>query len=267
MSFEDVDPLAGPTSYGKNYYSDYSGTQITGIMDWKGNFMSMVNEGVWPAGTAERTSFEFGGIALSDWAMTSNPSSNPNPDKPFNKDWWYSEYNQMSVYNTARTKTGNRGGAGANGSNNFAVVYGYDDVYANTTKEATFVIPSKTLKSLKICNTAYTYGVIQNGNVWEGKDEVTVLAQSLVKTKGYLTLIIKCYDGGDNLVKRIETPLADYRNGKNFCVTTWTTIAVNAANVSKVQFDFWGSDVQAGGLCTPAYVAIDDIVWNNLNVE
>ena len=106
----------------------------------------------------------------------------------------------MSVYNTARTKTGNRGGAGANGSNNFAVVYGYDDVYANTTKEATFVIPSMTLKSLKICNTAYTYGVIQNGNVWEGEDDVTVLAQSLVKTKGYLTLIIKCYDGDDNLV-------------------------------------------------------------------
>lgn len=267
IDFEDVtsigyeEAMANPTSYGLNYYQSVgSFSQVLGITDTNGYFWSDVNSGVWPAGTAERTSFEFGGIALSDWAMTSNPSSNPNPGEPFTDKWWMSEYNQMSVYNTARTKTGNRGGAGANGSNNFAVVYGYDDVYANTTKEATFVIPSMTLKSLKICNTAYTYGVIQNGNVWEGEDDVTVLAQSLVKTKGYLTLIIKCYDGDDNLVKRIETPLADYRNGKNFCVTTWTTIEVNAANVDKVQFGFWGSDVQAGGLCTPAYVAIDDVV-------
>lgn len=261
MSFEDVDVLAGPTSYGRNYYSDYNGTQITGIMDLDGNFMSMVNEGSWPKGTAERTSFEFGGIAVSDWAMTSNPSSNPNPGEPFTDKWWMSEYNQMSVYNTARTKTGNRGGAGANGSNNFGVVYGYDDTYSNTTKEASFTMPMGpvTLKSLKVCNTAYTYGVIQNGNVWVG-DGITVLANSLVKTQGYLTLIIKCYDGSGNLVKRVETPLADYRNGKNFCVTTWTEVTIGASNVEKVQFGFWGSDVTTGGLCTPAYVAIDDIV-------
>ncbi|MDE7418792.1 MAG: DUF4465 domain-containing protein [Muribaculaceae bacterium] len=262
VPFEDVDVLAGPTSYGRNYYSDYSGTQITGIMDLDGYFMSMVNKGVWPAGTAERTSFEFGGIAVSDWAMISNPSSNPNPDKPFKTDWWYSEYNQMSVYNTARTATGNRGGAGANGSNNFGVVFGYDDSYGYI-KEASFtnIYGSMTLKSLKICNTAYTYGVIQNGNKWYENGVESGTAVSLVETKGYLNLIIKCYDDSGNLVKRIETPLADYRNGKNLCLTTWTTIPVNAANVAKVQFGFWGSDVGKDGLNTPAYVAIDDIIW------
>lgn len=108
MSFEGVDVLAGPTSYGRNYYSDYSGTQITGIMNLDGSFTSMENEGSWPLGSDIAPSYMFGGIAVSDWAMTSNPSSNPNPDKPFNKDWWYSEYNQMSVYNTARTATGDR---------------------------------------------------------------------------------------------------------------------------------------------------------------
>ena len=251
--------MANPTSYGLNYYSEFGDSQIQGIMDSNGTFVSQENEGSWPAGSTAVPSYMFGGIALSNWAMISNPSTNPNPGKPFKSDWWMSEYNQMSVYNTARTATGNRGGAGAGGSDNFGVVYGYDDTYANTTKEASFVIPNMTLKSLKICNTAYTYGVIQNGNVWEG-DGVTVLAQSLVKTKGYLTLIIKCYDESDNLVKRVETPLADYQNGKNFCVTTWTEIPINASGVSKVQFGFWGSDVTTGGLCTPAYVAIDDIV-------
>lgn len=259
MSFEDVDVLAGPTSYGLNYRSDYNGTQITGIMDLDGIFMSMENEGSWPPGDPIAPSYMFGGIAVSDWAMTKNPSSNPNPDKPFNKDWWYSEYNQMSVYNTARTATGNRGGAGANGSNNFGVVYGFDDSYGYA-KEASFDIQSMTLKSLKICNTAYTYGVIQNGNTWIGENGVEVTAKSLKDSKGYFNLIIKCFDASGNMVKRIETPLADYRNGKDFCVTTWTTITVNAANVAKVQFGFWGSDIHEGGPTTPCYVAIDDIV-------
>ena len=74
MSFEGVDVLAGPTSYGRNYYSDYSGTQITGIMNLDGSFTSMENEGSWPLGSDIAPSYMFGGIAVSDWAMTSNPS-------------------------------------------------------------------------------------------------------------------------------------------------------------------------------------------------
>ncbi len=259
--YEDAIPMANPTSYGSNYYATTgSYAQVGMLYDISGNFSSTVNPGVWPVGTDERTSFEFGGIALSDWAMTSNPASNPNPGKPFTDEWWMSEYNQMSVYNTDRTATGNRGGAGANGSNNFGIVYGFNDSY-NYNKEASFEIPMgpMTLTSLKICNTAYTYGVIQNGNVWRGEGGVTVLAESLKDTHGYLTLIIKCYNGID-LIKRIETPLADYQGSKEFCVKTWTEIPVNVANVTKVEFGFWGSDVQAGGLRTPAYVAIDDIV-------
>lgn len=260
ISFAAGDALAGPTSYGANYYYGFGDDQVQGIMDMDAFFVAPENEGAWPVGSSVNPSFMFGGIAVSDWAMISNPSSNPNPGKPFTSEWWMSEYNQMSVYNTARTATGNRGGAGAGGSDNFGVVYGYDDSFGYT-KEASFTLSdAKTLKSLKICNTAYTYGVIQNGNEWNGEGGVVVTAESLVKTKGYLTLIIKCYDGSDNLVKRVETPLADYQNGKNFCVTTWTEVPINAANVAKVQFGFWGSDVKSGGLCTPAYVAIDDIV-------
>lgn len=258
----NTDVLANPTSWGRNYYTDtLNYQQVKSLMDYDGYFLSEINSGIWPVGSTRRESYAFGGIALSDWAITQNPSVNPNPNRPFNSDWWMSEDNQMSVKNTARTAAGQRGGAGAGGSDNFGVVYGYDDSFGYT-KEATFTIPvgPMTLKSLKICNTAYTYGVIQNGNEWHGEGGVVVTAESLVKTKGYLTLIIKCYDGSDNIVKRVETPLADYRNGKSFCVTTWTEVPINASNVEKVQFGFWGSDVKSGGLCTPAYVAIDDIV-------
>ncbi|MCM1139715.1 MAG: DUF4465 domain-containing protein [Muribaculum sp.] len=269
IDFEDMtdingeDAMANPTSYGLNYYPETSGTQITDLFDMDGYFMSSTNSGVWPIGSGDYTqSFMFGGIALSDWAMTSNPSSNPNPGKPFTDEWWMSEYNQMSVYNTARTTTGNRGGAGANGSNNFGIVYGFDDSYGYV-KEASFDIPNGpvTFKSIKICNTAYTYGVIQNGNVWTGENGVEVHAVSLKSSKGYFNLIIKCMDESGNVVKRIETPLADYRDNKDICITNWTEIQVNATNVSKIQFGFWGSDIQGGGPATPAYVAIDDIVF------
>lgn len=258
----NADVLANPTSRGTNYYTDtLNYQQVKSLMDYNACFLSEINSGIWPVGSPRRESYAFGGIALSDWAITQNPSVNPDPNRPFNADWWMSEDNQMSVKNTARTATGQRGGAGAGGSDNFGVVYGYDDSFGYT-KEATFTIPMgpMTLKSLKICNTVYAYGVIQNGNEWHGEGGVVVTAESLVKTKGYFTLIIKCYDGSGNLVKRVETPLADYRNGKNFCVTTWTEVSINATNVEKVQFGFWGSDVKSGGLCTPAYVAIDDIV-------
>lgn len=253
--------MANPTSYGLNYYHNSGYTQVTDLMSSDYVFMSMVNSGRWPDDSDETQSFMFGGIALSDWAMISNPSTNPNPGELFNSEWWYSQFNQMSVYNTERTATGNRGGAGAGGSDNFGIVYGFDDSYGYT-KEASFniLMDAATLKSLKICNTAYTYGVIQHGNTWYGENDVVIKTQPLVGNDGYLTLIIKCFDGNDNLIKRVETPLADYRNGKDFCITTWTEIPINASGVSKVQFGFWGSDVVAGGIRTPAYVAIDDIV-------
>lgn len=270
IDFENVvsqdyeDAMAGPTSYGLNYYYNSGYTQVTGIFDNDADMMpyfaSTLNTGSFGTSTAV-PSFMYGGIALSDWAITSNPSTNPNPGKPFNSEWWYSEYNQMSVYNTARTATGNRGGAGAGGSDNFGIVYGFADSYGYT-KDASFELPmgAATLKSLKVCNTAYTYGAIQNGNTWTGVNGVVIKTKPLKDSKGYFELIIKCYDGSGNLVKRVETPLADYRNGKNFCITTWTEIPINASNVEKVEFGLWGSDIVEGGLQTPAYVAIDDIV-------
>jgi len=264
IDFEDFDAsmMANTTSWGRNYYKDTLGmSQVFGICDGSYSFFSTVNE------YSNETSFMYGGIALSNWCMMSNPSTNPNPyaskyGTSVPEDWWYTEFNQMSVYNTARTGMGDRGGAGASGDN-FGVVFGFDDSYGYI-KEASFELQGEvSLKSLKICNTAYTYGVIQHGNIWYKEDgTVSGTAVSLKDTKGYLTLIIKCFDANDNIVKRIETPLADYQNNRNFCITEWTEIPINADNVYKVQFGFWGSDVGPDGLNTPAYVAIDDITYS-----
>ncbi len=267
ITFDDFDEslMANTTSYGANYYESLPGyPQVTYIYDNDGLFESVINEHVSITTDEEEQSFMYGGIALSNWAMTANPSSNPNPGEPFNSDWWMSQYNQMSVYNTARTATGERGGAGAGGSNNFGVVFGYDG-YDGWIQEASFSLPEgSTLKSMKICNTAYTYGVIQHGNEWYEDGKSSGTAKSLKDTHGYLKLTIKCIDGSNTVVKRVEAYLADYRNGKNICPTVWTTININADSVETVKFEFEGSDTDpVYGLNTPAYVAIDDIVLTN----
>lgn len=267
ITFDDFDGslMANTTSYGANYYESLSGyPQVTYIYDNDGLFASEINEHANVTTGEEEQSFMYGGIALSNWAITANPTSNPNPGKPFNSDWWMSQYNQMSVYNTARTATGERGGAGAGGSNNFGVVFGYDG-YGGWIQEASFSLPEgSTLKSMKICNTAYTYGVIQHGNEWYEDGKLSGTAKSLKDTHGYLKLTIICLNSSKVAVKRVETYLADYRNGKSICPTVWTKIDINAEDVETVKFAFEGSDNDPQyGLNTPAYVAIDDIVLVN----
>ena len=114
--------MAMPTSYGANYYGQAgSYTQVEEIYDPDGVFIAGVNRinGVY--------AFYNGGIALSKWNLRSNPTdmssvSHTDGIKELPADWWYSYYNQMSVYNT-NSADGANVGAGHSG-NNFAVVYG-----------------------------------------------------------------------------------------------------------------------------------------------
>lgn len=259
----DTDLMANPTSWGRNYYIDtLTYYHVEFIYDDSGCFESWENIHANPQTGIDEYSFQYGGIALSNWAITYNPSTNPNPhtgSDTLPEGWWYSQYNQMSVYNTECATNADRGGAGAGGSDNFGVVYGYDG-YQGWIQEASFDIPKgSTVKSMKICNTAYTYGVIQNGNKWYEDGKLSGTAESLVDSEGYLKLTIKCLNSSGISVKNVEVYLADYRDGKAICPTTWTKIDINAKDVKTVKFSFEGSDTGTYGLNTPAYVAIDDI--------
>lgn len=78
------------------------------------------------------------------------------------------------------------------------------------------------------------------------------------------TTTITFDDFAGNKLATYTKVLADYRNGKNENpVTTWTYWPINQAGVGFVKFNFSGSDTGEYGLNTPAYLCIDDIVFEN----
>lgn len=262
IDFEDAaDYLAGPTSYGENLYSTAGDYQYFGYADVNAEAYFMINENY---GTYE---FWNGGIAISDWCIRKNMDGHTN-------DWWYSYLNQCSVYNAAVNEDKRRGGAGYDDSNNFAVVYGYVDAYNSSYMnypEITFDAPG-TVSDLWICNSAYTYGVIMNGNHWDdGEDDGwtgTALPLKDVTDKdgkkGYLRVDAYGFNGdvATNNGKPVSFYLADYNadatTGK--VITAWTEWNLSSlGNVTKIKFNVVGNDSGQYGLNTPAYFCLDNI--------
>lgn len=250
IDFKNFAPsmMAGPTSYGENYYSKSGSSQVKMIKDLKGIFTSKVNKN----GTV--VEFWNGGIALSKW--------NYRTKKGTSEDWWYSYLNQMSVYNTSSVD-GRNAGAGHNGDDNFGVVFGYVDKYNEKfgmNKPSFQLDKPRKLVGLWICNSSYVYGVMQKGNKF-GNEGV---AKSLEASNGYFEVILECYDKDGKLLKEYRRLLADYRIGHAVVipVTTWEYWEIGQSGVQTVKFNFTGSDTGAYGLNTPAYLCIDDIVLN-----
>lgn len=249
IDFSDFAPsmMAGPTSYGENYYSaTAAGNQVTEISNQL--FKSTVNSGY---GGIE---FWNGGIALSHW----NYRSNPTDDASLPNDWWYSYKNQMSVYNTS-SADGSNANAGR-GDNNFGVVFGYVDSYNQqfgVEKPSFSLKVPMRLQGLWICNSSYTYGVMKYGNTFGNVG----VAQPLEAIGGYFKVILECYDENNSPIATYSKLLADYRpdSARVEPVTTWSYWSIGASNVKKVKFNFEGSDSGDYGLNTPAYICIDDI--------
>lgn len=252
IDFEDASLLAGPTSYGANLYADYSGTKYikyehrisrTNTFTCGLNYMN------------DAYNFWNGGIAISQWNIRSNPAD------ASSEDWWYSYLNQCSVYNTASTD-GSNTGAGAGGSNTFAVMYGYEDFYntAWMSKPYFTFTQAVNVTSMAICNSSYAYGVMKYGNKFGNVG----VAQSLESSKGWFKVIATGYKS-DGTTQTAEKYLCDYRDSANPKValqTTWETWDLGFTDVVKVEFNFEGSDSGTYGLNTPAYLCIDNILIN-----
>ncbi len=247
ITFDDFESymLAAPTSKGENYYSYLApGQQVIEIFDPNYVFVSNLNT---VGGYQDLSS---GGIAVSNWNYRSNITGKTG-------DWWYSWDNQMSVYNTNSTDGANTN-AGHSGSN-FGVVYGYSDEYnqAYMAKPEFYLDDERTLVGLWICNTSYTYGIIENGNKF-GKEGVAI---PLKDTKGYFQVMLECYDYSENLITTKTYMIADYRDGHTQVdpATSWVYWPINVDGVGIVKFNFTGSDIGDYGLNTPAFLCIDDI--------
>ena len=195
---------------------------------------------------------------------------------------------QLSVYDSKKTDEFGTNGSGHNGSNNFAVQYGYMDE-AQTNGYATqicYVLPSlcfldydssdysdatsdsgfaytepHVIDHMYVTNTAYTlnqltYGVTVGGNNgFKPSDETPYVG---LKEDSWFKIVATGYD--ENLQITGTTEFYLCKNGK--CVTEWTKWDLSSLGaVVKVEFNFEGDEFMTGGfgLTIPAYFAYDDV--------
>lgn len=249
IGFENADGvLAGPTSYGENLYATYDGTRfITGseeLMDGV-DFQFGINE------DAGEYNFWNGGVVRSQWNYRTDIEGKT-------EGWWMTYSNQCSVYNTASVDGSNKG-AGADGSNTFAVINGYNDGNFNHSAASMSFSGGKeyVIEDLMYCPTSYLYGVMTNGSAYS-----TNPGMSLESVRGWFKMTVTGYDAAGNVTSTVDEYVADFRDSerKVEIPTTWTPLNLTGlGKVNKIVFNFTGSDTGAYGMNTPAYMAIDNI--------
>lgn len=242
--------LAGPTSYGANLYESYTGTRFTTgqiAVEEGVDFIFGINESLYD----DEINFWNGGMVLSQWNYRSNPADQSG-------DWWMSYNNQCSVYNTASTD-GTNTGAGAGGSNTFAVINGYQDNNSMSSM-AQFSFSgtaSYVVESVMICPPSYLYGTIELGNAFG--------STPLKENAGWFKIMAYGFDAQGNATNggnAVEKYICDYRNASAQVATpsTWQEWNLSELGaVHTVKFQFQGSDTGAYGLNTPAYMCLDNI--------
>lgn len=242
--------MADTTSYGDNAYSSWGGTQIAPYVHSPSNLRFAVKG----AGGATPVEFWDGGFVVSDWNYKSNIPGQSG-------DWWYSYLNQCSVY--SGTDGAKNGGYG--GSSNFAVMFGYVDFFNSTyatRPTLNFTSGSGVVEGMYICLSAYTYGVIMNGNTF-GSGTATPL-KDVDGGTGYLKLLAYGFNGSTptNGGDPVEIYLARYNNYLPVAgpLISWTYFDLaDLGTVTRVEFNFDGNDSGTYGLNTPAYICIDNV--------
>ena len=138
------------------------------------------------------------------------------------------------------------GTTGANNSKKFAIAYS-DSAYFTLSAV-------KSIKSVYVNNTTYTYKTIHDGNSYA----------SAFKSGSYYCVKFTGYDVNGKMTGSATAYLADYRNGKNHIVKNWEKIDLSTlGKVKKVVLTFDSSDKGTYGINTPTYVAIDDVAFTD----
>ena len=159
---------------------------------------------------------------------------------------------QLTVYKKGVSGL-TRTGGGHNGSDNFAVHYGYMD---GSQYNMTEVLPSisfadgvsRIIDSMYVTNTTYALNCYIDGNGLTAK----------IGPDDWVKLVATGYD--DAGVKTGETSIY-LCNGPDDIVMDWTKFDLSVlGKVQKVEFNVTGSSDNGYGFSQPAYFAYDDVV-------
>lgn len=165
----------------------------------------------------------------------------------------YGDYmSQLTVYDKDADGLETSGG-GHNGSNNFAMHYGYcdDSGYNETTQDALPAIyfednKARVIDHLWVYMSTYELNCILNGNGFTEPMKDGDYVE--IKAIGHKE---------DGTTETISIRVADYQNG---IIEDWTKWDLSSlGKVKKVQFNVIGTNDNGYGFSQPAYFAYDDV--------
>lgn len=145
-------------------------------------------------------------------------------------------------------------GAGAGGSQNYAVAY--------SGSHAFFNLPSNTLlSSVSLANTTYAALSMQTGDSFAKK-----FGGATGNDPDFFRVSLNGFDGLNgtgNAIGSVTVNLADFtfaNNSQDFILSNWLTVDLTSiASSRSVALSFASSDVGAFGINTPTYVALDNL--------
>jgi len=150
-------------------------------------------------------------------------------------------------------------GSGASGSRTYAV--SFVDAWGFSPALPQIVVPEGvSLVSAQVTNTTYAYYSMLEGDQFAKK-----FGGSSGNDPDWFKLTIFGKDLAGQLLGLIEFYLADFRfedNLQDYIVNTWQTIDLTSiGNARILEFSLDSSDVGSWGMNTPAYFALDNLVF------
>lgn len=230
ITFEDVDAkyLAGPTSYGENLYTNYTGTNpelYQGYHDTQSDFFFHT--------TTDGYGFASGGLAISQW----------------NEQTTAGYLNQCSVfYGNENQKNG-----GNNNSATFAVSYspsfGQSGAYMYFQTEGI----EYEIDHAYLTNNTYAVLSMKNGDGFAKAFSY--------ENKDWFKLTIQGVNVAGETTGEVEFYLADFRTqDAGGILTEWKRIDLTPlGKVHRLNFSMTSSDGEGMWINTPTYFCMDDI--------
>lgn len=154
-------------------------------------------------------------------------------------------------------------GAGANGGGIYAVNY-----YGNID----FTSP-KVVSSIAVTNSTFAYLSMLNGDDFAKQfgDSLNANGENDGSNgEDFFRLRILGRDQNSTITDSVIVYLADYRfsdNSQDYILKEWLTVDLTALGaIQFLEFELTSTDNSAWGMNTPAYFALDNLVYGNLAV-
>lgn len=186
-------------------------------------------------GLALRHSFtEFNGAFFwSDWAISNTTDTT---DGTF--------LNDVSAFT----------GQGVDGSDNYAVAFGNTRMFENSLAQPIAYV----FEEIYVTNTTYAALVIRDGNQFSDR-----FGGVTGTDPDFFTVTFRGYLNGRASADSVTVYLADFRSddpADDYILDEWLAVDLTSlGQVTEVKLRFASSDVNAFGILTPTYVAVDDI--------